>query len=87
MFKDFIDDIRDGVREISKGSKSSEEKTDESLNYCLQCLHPAMRSNIRVYSLDSDHDLDDTIFEAIIHGKLTLTRQMRLRKTRSRFNR
>jgi len=39
-------------------------------NYFLYCLQPAVRSKIRVYSLDGDHDLDDTIFEAIIQGKL-----------------
>jgi hypothetical protein len=39
-------------------------------NSFLYCLQPAIRSKIQVYSLDDDHDLDDTIFEAIIQGKL-----------------
>ena len=42
----------------------------ELFHYFLYCLQPAIRSKIRIYSLDSDHDLDDTIFEAIIGGKL-----------------
>ncbi len=34
----------------------------------LYCLQPAMRNKIQIFSLDSDHDLDDTIFKAIIQG-------------------
>jgi len=43
---------------------------NDLFNYFLYCLQPAIRSKIRVYSLDSDHNLDDTIFEAIIQGRL-----------------
>jgi hypothetical protein len=41
---------------------------DDLYNYFLYCLQPAVRTKIRIFSLDSDHDLDDIIFEAIIQG-------------------
>lgn len=43
---------------------------NDLFNRFLYCLQPAVRSKIHIYSLDSDHDLDDTIFEAIIEGKI-----------------
>lgn len=45
---------------------------DQLLNYFLYCLQPAIRNKIQIYSLDSDHDLDDTIFEAIIQGSCSI---------------
>jgi len=41
---------------------------DNFLNSFLYCLQPANRNKIQIFSLDSDRDLDDTIFEAIIQG-------------------
>jgi hypothetical protein len=58
------------LRDISKGSKTSEKEIDGLFNYFIYCLQPAVRSNIRIYSLESDHELDDTIFEAIIEGRI-----------------
>jgi len=69
-FRPYADEILDGLRDISKGSKSSAEEMNNLFNSFLYCLQPAIRSKIQVYSLDDDHDLDDTIFEAIIQGKL-----------------
>jgi hypothetical protein len=56
------------LKNISKGSKTSEEKINKLLKYFLFCLQPAVRNKIQIYSLDSDHDLDDTIFKAIIQS-------------------
>ena len=70
-FEPYLVDIRDGLKEVSKGSKTSEKELKDLSNAFLYCLQPAMRSKIRVYSLDSDYDLDDTIFEAIIQGEQT----------------
>ncbi|CAF0881591.1 unnamed protein product [Adineta steineri] len=68
-FQPYESEIRDDLRDIAKGLKN-DEAFDE-LFYCiLYCLQPAVRSRILVYSLDGDHDLDDTIFEAIIHANL-----------------
>jgi len=41
---------------------------DDLFHYFLYCLQPAIRNKIQIFSLNSDHDLDDTIFEAIIQG-------------------
>ncbi len=62
--------MRDGIREITKGTNPSDKKFNDLFNSFLYCLQPAVRSMIRIYSLDSNHDLDDTIFEAIIAGKI-----------------
>jgi hypothetical protein len=62
--------MRNGLKDISKGSKTSDKQMDELFHYFLYCLQPAIRSKIRIFSLESDHDLDDTIFEAIIQGML-----------------
>lgn len=70
FFYAYIDEIRDGLKDISKGS--NKDDSFEKLFHCiLYCLQPAVRPRIRIYSLDSDHDLDDTIFEAIIHGRFS----------------
>ncbi|UJR35044.1 hypothetical protein I4U23_027820 [Adineta vaga] len=67
-FHPYAEEICDGLKDISKGSKK--DGNFEELFHCiLYCLQPAVRSKIRIYSLDSDLDLDDTIFEAIIHAK------------------
>ncbi|CAF3473511.1 unnamed protein product [Rotaria socialis] len=68
-FHSYEDEIYDGLKEISKGSKTSKEEMDRLFKYFLYCLQPAVRSKIRIYSLDSDQPLDDTIFEAIIEAK------------------
>ena len=70
QFYSYADEICDGLKDISKGSKKN-ENFDELFHCILYCLQPAVRSRIRIYSLDNDRDLDDTIFEAIIHGKET----------------
>ena len=62
-------EIRAGLKEISKGAKTSEETIDKLLKDFLFCLQPAVRTKIKIFSLDSDRDLDDTIFEAIIQGR------------------
>ncbi len=56
------------MKDISKGSRTSEKEIDNFLNSFLYCLQPANRNKIQIFSLDSDRDLDDTIFEAIIQG-------------------
>ena len=61
--------MRKGLQSISKGSKTSDEEIDELLNCFLYCLQPAVRKKIHTFSLDSDCDLDDTIFQAIIQGR------------------
>ncbi len=43
--------------------------------YFLYCLQPAIRNKIQIFSLDSDHDLDDTIFQAIIQGIISEEKQ------------
>ncbi|CAF1230161.1 unnamed protein product [Rotaria sordida] len=68
-FLPYIDEIRDGLRDISKGSNSSDVQIDKLLEYFLYCLQPTVRSKIRIFSLDSNESLDDTIFEVIIHAK------------------
>ncbi|CAF1249047.1 unnamed protein product [Adineta ricciae] len=68
QFYSYGDEICDGLKDISKGSKKN-ENFDELFHCILYCLQPAVRSRIRIYSLDNDRDLDDTIFEAIIHAK------------------
>ena len=71
VFEATLSEMRDGLREISKGSKTSEKELKDLLKSLLFCLQPVLRSKIHIYSLDSEYDLDDTIFEAIIQGKLT----------------
>jgi hypothetical protein len=56
------------LKDISKGSRTSEKQMDDLFHYFLYCLQPAIRNKIKIFSLNSDHDLDDTIFEAIIQG-------------------
>ncbi|CAF3990732.1 unnamed protein product [Rotaria sordida] len=68
-FRPYTNEIRDGLRDISKGSKTSDKEMDELLKCFLYCLQPAVRSKIRIFSLDSDESLDDTIFEAIVEAK------------------
>ncbi|CAF4148895.1 unnamed protein product, partial [Rotaria sp. Silwood2] len=68
-FRSYADEIRDGLRNISKGSKTSDKQIDELFKYFLYCLQRAVRSKIRIFSLDSDESLDDTIFEAIVEAK------------------
>lgn len=70
-FEATLSEMRDGLREISKGSKTSDKELKDLLKSFLFCLQPVFRSKIHIYSLDSEYDLDDTIFEAIIQGKLT----------------
>ncbi|CAF1054407.1 unnamed protein product [Adineta steineri] len=69
FFRRYEDEIRHGLKDISKGSKITEEKIDTLLKYFLFCLQPTIRRKIQIFSLDSDRDLDDTIFEAIIQAK------------------
>ncbi|UJR10750.1 hypothetical protein I4U23_014938 [Adineta vaga] len=69
FFHRYEEEIRLGLKDISKGSKTSDETIDKLFKYFLFCLQPAIRCKIQIYSLDSDHDLDDTIFEAIIQTK------------------
>ena len=66
-FHAYKEEIRDGLKDISKGAKK-DDGVDELFHHILYCLQPAVRSRIRIFSLDGDLDLDDTIFEAIIHG-------------------
>ncbi|CAF1134485.1 unnamed protein product [Rotaria sp. Silwood1] len=68
-FRSYADEIRDGLRNISKGSNSSDKQINELFKYFLYCLQPAVRSRIRIFSLDSNESLDDTIFEAIVDAK------------------
>ena len=68
FFHRYEADIRNGLKDISKGSRTSEEEMNKLFYYFLYCLQPAIRNKIQIFSLDSDHDLDDTIFEAIIQG-------------------
>ena len=67
-FRPYAHEILNGLNDIEKGDKKN-KKIEVLFNEFLYCLQPAVRSRIRVYSLDDDHDLDDTIFEAIIQGK------------------
>ncbi|CAF1532094.1 unnamed protein product [Adineta ricciae] len=82
LFDQYEDEIRLGLKDISKGSKSSEETINHLFKCFLFCLQPAIRCKIQVYSLDGDHDLDDTIFVAIIQ-----TKQRESLKTKSGLNR
>ena len=68
LFSSYKDAIRQGLKDISKGSRTSDEEMNNLLDYFLYCLQPAMRNRIQIFSLDSNFDLDDTIFEAIIQG-------------------
>lgn len=61
-------EIREGLKDI-KGSKTNDKEAKDYLNWLLYCLQPALRPKVHIYSLESDYDLDDTIFEAIIQGK------------------
>ena len=70
LFSTYEDAIRQGLKDISKGSRTSDEEMNNLLDYFLYCLQPAMRNRIQIFSLDSNFDLDDTIFEAIIQGIL-----------------
>lgn len=67
-FLPYADEIYEGLKDISKGSKMSDDQMNELYKCFIYCLQPAVRSKIRVYSLDSEEHLDDTIFEAIIEG-------------------
>ncbi|CAF1110172.1 unnamed protein product [Rotaria sordida] len=69
LFRRYEEEIRNGLKAISKGSRTSEKQMDELFNYFLYCLQPAIRNKIQIYSLESNYDLDDTIFEAIIQAK------------------
>ncbi|CAF0911252.1 unnamed protein product [Rotaria sp. Silwood1] len=69
LFCRYEEEIRNGLKAISKGSRTSDKQMDELFNYFLYCLQPAVRSKIQIYSLESNHDLDDIIFEAIIRAK------------------
>ncbi|CAF4117301.1 unnamed protein product [Rotaria sp. Silwood2] len=69
LFRRYEEEIRNGLKAISKGSRTSDKQMDELFNYFLYCLQPAVRHKIQIYSLESNHDLDDTIFEAIIQAK------------------
>ena len=66
----YLSEITSGLKSISKGSRTAPKDINMFLNQFLFCLQPAFRSYIRIFSLDSEHNLDDTIFEAIINGKL-----------------
>ncbi|CAF3341207.1 unnamed protein product, partial [Rotaria sp. Silwood2] len=68
-FLPYVNEIRDGLRDISKGSSSSTKQINKLLEYFLYCLQPTVRSKIRIFSLDSNESLDDTIFKAIVHAK------------------
>jgi hypothetical protein len=68
FFHLYEDEIRHGLKDISKGSKTSEKQMNDLFHYFLYCLQPAIRNKIQIFSLDNDHDLDDTIFQAIIQG-------------------
>lgn len=70
LFCHYEKEIRNGLKDISKGSRSTDEEINKLFYYFLYCLQPAIRNRIRIFSLDSDHDLDDTIFEAIIQGSI-----------------
>ena len=83
-FGSYVDEILDGLREISKDSKTWERRVGDLLVYLLYCLQPAVRSKIRIFSLESDHKLDDTIFEAIIQGKHSLKHCTALRRDTAR---
>ncbi|CAM2727627.1 unnamed protein product [Rotaria socialis] len=65
----YADEIYDGLKDISKGSKISKEEMDNLFKSFLYCLQPAIRSKIRIFSLDSGQNLNDTIFEAIVEAK------------------
>lgn len=67
-FRSYAEEINEGLKEIAKGTEKSKEEANHLFNCFLYCLQPAVRSKIRVYSIDSDHNLDYTIFEAIIQG-------------------
>ena len=80
LFFHYEEDIRNGLKLIAaKGAKQSDEQLTKLLSYFLYCLQPAVRTKIQVFSLDGDHDLDDTIFQAIIQG-LSLLRHPQQRR-------
>ena len=72
LFDPYLVDIRVGLRSVSKGSKTSEKEIDKHLDYFLYCLQPAVRKKIHIFSLNSDRDLDDTIFQAIVQSRSTV---------------
>jgi hypothetical protein len=72
LFDPYLAEMRVGLKGISKGSKTSDKEIEELLDYFLYCLQPAVRKKIHTFSLDSDCDLDDTIFQAIIQGRSTI---------------
>ncbi|CAF4338765.1 unnamed protein product, partial [Rotaria sordida] len=59
LFRRYEEEIRNGLKAISKGSRTSEKQMDELFNYFLYCLQPAIRNKIQIYSLESNYDLDD----------------------------
>lgn len=74
-FRSYEEEILEGLAEIEKGTKDKKDKNkrlDELFLVFLYCLQPAVRSKIQVFSLDGDYDLDDTIFQAIIQGKILI---------------
>lgn len=68
LFPVYEEEIRQGLKDISKGSRTSDEQINDLFYYFLYCLQPSLRNRIQIFSLDSNYDLDDTIFEAIIQG-------------------
>ena len=69
LFLQYEEEIREDLKAISKGSKTSNKLMDQLYFKILYCLQPNVRKKIKIFSLDSDRDLDDTIFEAIIQGE------------------
>ena len=69
LFPRYAVEIHNGLKDISKGARTSNEQIDDLFYYFLYCLQPAIRTRIQIFSLESDHDLDDTIFQAIIQGR------------------
>ncbi|CAF1350811.1 unnamed protein product [Didymodactylos carnosus] len=82
IFHNYEEEIRAGLVEITKGSKKSEKEMDDMFYLFLYTLQPSLRANIKSFSLDSDHDLDETIFEAIIEA-----RQKKSLETHEKVNR
>ena len=51
LFNRYEEEIRNGLKDISKGSRTSEKQMNE-LFYCfLYCLQPAIRNKIKIFSL------------------------------------
>ncbi len=78
LFPRYEEEIHSGLKDISKGSRTSDDQINELFYYFLYCLQPAIRNKIQIFSLDSDHDLDDTIFEAIIQGIVNTSMSFKL---------